>query len=168
MLLAFPEEPVGRKAFLDGLPVTWTRGAAEQAFLRLQDAQLIGRVSRGVYALTETGRATRAALRPGGPIKLEAGDRLTGSRAGFRKRPRVSVATLRPLDRALLRAFPDGPVEPLAAVQAVEDQQVRWDLQNAYRRLRIKGLIERRLLGVYALTAEGRAAREALRADLPG
>ncbi len=62
VLMAFPEQAVQRMAFVRSLPVRWGRGAVDHAMDRLLAAGLIERRSRGVYALTDAGRAERQAV----------------------------------------------------------------------------------------------------------
>ncbi len=60
VLWAFPEQPIGRMAFVSNLPVRWNRGAVDHAIRRLVNDGLLVRVSRGQYALTDAGREVRA------------------------------------------------------------------------------------------------------------
>ncbi len=64
VLLVFPEEPTGRFAFVSKLPVRWKRSSVDHAIKRLMNAGLLTRESRGVYTLTDAGRAARDALMP--------------------------------------------------------------------------------------------------------
>ncbi len=62
VLAVFPEQPVGLMAFVSHLPLRWSRGSVNHAIRRLVRSGLLVRASRGVYALTDAGRAARAAF----------------------------------------------------------------------------------------------------------
>ncbi len=66
VLEALPTHPVQRMPFLAGLPVTLNRNSVIGALGRLMDAGLVCRPERGLYALTDAGRAYRAGTR--GPL----------------------------------------------------------------------------------------------------
>ncbi len=165
LLRAFPEQPVRRRAFRSDLLKRWSHSAVQGALARLMQVGLVARVSRGVYVLTDAGRAARAAERaapPGDRPVPEGPPTVPSSAMGVR--PRRMLA----LDRALLLAFAPGPVARRAVVAALQGRQPCGAMQNAFERLLEGQFIERISRGVYALTAFGQEAQAALQRAVHG